>query len=65
MKFQNLGLDFRSVFTPPGYIRIHNNQFKVLGFHVTRKLHARFSGLDIHPNAPATIRMRQPSKCAN
>ena len=55
MKFQNLGLDFRSVFTPPGYIRIHNNQFKVLGFHVTHKLHARFSGLDIHPNAPATI----------
>ena len=48
-----MGLHFRGVFTPPGYIHIHNNQFKVLPFHVTPQI-----------TCPV-IRFGYPSECVS
>ena len=61
-------LIFRGVVNPPGYIQIHNNQFKELPFHITPQINDSVTGFRYqsecashHPNALA-IRMRNPSK---
>ena len=60
-------LIFRGVFNPPGYIHIHNNQFKELSFNVTPQINDSVTGFEYqsecashHPNALA-IRMRRVS----
>ena len=61
-------LIFRGVFNPPGYIHIHNNQFKELPFHVTPQINDSVTGFGYQSQCTRagwnalTIRMRKPSK---